>query len=65
MIEWFTAGMQFVILVILGGITLSTWQSRRLVKQTNELIGAYRREIGWLTERIEMLEQSAQSKKTT
>ena len=55
-VEWFTAGMQVVILILIGTITFRIWHSTKLTKKTNELIGQYRREVEWLSARIETLE---------
>lgn len=58
MIEILTNVLQWVILATVSWTSWSIYQSGRRMKQTNALIEAYRREIGWLTERIEMLEQA-------
>lgn len=62
-VEYFTLGMQFVILVIVGWNMGTAHMVSRNARQVAELIRGYRREIEWLTARIETLE--AASKKTT
>lgn len=66
MIEWvqfFTMGMQFVILIVIGWSTWGAYQTYKNTKRTTELIGLYRREIEWLTARIEALEGKANGRR--
>jgi cell division protein FtsB len=63
MIEWFTLGMQFVILIAVGWSGWSAVQTYKNTKRMTELIGQYRREIEWLTARIEALEGKANGRR--
>jgi high-affinity Fe2+/Pb2+ permease len=56
MIENITLALQIVVLMM---IMVSNWHLRRANKATQQamqMLQQYRREIGWLTERMEMLE---------
>lgn len=50
-------------MITLAAVSWTCWsihQSGQRMKQTHAMIEAYRREIGWLTERVEMLEHATQ-----
>ncbi len=62
-LEWATLGMQFVILFFVAGSAWEAYRGYKTNKQTLDAIRQYRREIGWLTTRLEMLEQGQQKTK--
>lgn len=57
MIETLTFLVQLLILATVGWTSWSIYRSGERMKRTSTLIEQYRREIGWLTERVDMLEQ--------
>lgn len=56
-IQWVTLAMQIVILLIVGWSWVNAVRVLRANKRTSELIDAYRREIGWLNVRIDLMER--------
>lgn len=62
-LQWATLGMQFLILFFVTGSAVNAHRAYRTNKQTLDAIAQYRREIGWLTTRLETLEQSQQKAK--
>ena len=56
MIEDITFVIQIVTLALLGWTTWSIWKSGKRIKRQTTMIEQYRREIHWLTERVEQLE---------
>lgn len=62
-LQWATLGMQFLILFFIAGSGVQAHRAYKTNKLTLDAIAQYRREIGWLTTRLEMLEQSQQKAK--
>jgi hypothetical protein len=56
-IEYVTLAFQIVILVILTGSAWVSVRTRRNINRTLDALHAYRREVEWLTHRIETLEK--------
>jgi len=56
-LSWATLIMQFVILFTVAGSALYAWRASKLNTQTLNAIREYRREIGWLTARLDAIEQ--------
>ena len=54
-----TLAVQVVTLVILTFGVLGIIRTTRLTKQTTKMIESYRRELSWLTARLEALEAKA------
>lgn len=62
-LNWATLGMQFLILALMIGSAVYAWRTQKATKATLNAIRDYRREIGWLTTRLELLEQGQQKAK--
>jgi hypothetical protein len=62
-LQWATLGMQFLILFFVVGSAFGAHRAYKTNKLTLNAIREYRREIGWLTSRLEALEQSQQKTK--
>lgn len=55
-VEYFTLAMQFLILFVIVVSLLNTFRTARMAQRTAALIESYRREIDWLTARLDALE---------
>jgi hypothetical protein len=58
-IEYFTLGMQIAILIVVAGAVWSGVKTRQNIGEMLRALYEYRREISWLTARIEVIEQKA------
>ena len=58
-LEYYTLAVQFLILGIVGWTGWSIYRTTRSQAQTLSMVREYRREISWLTSRIEALEGQA------
>lgn len=56
-LTWATCIMQWIILALVGANAWAAFRVSKINKATLDAIRSYRTEIGWLTARIEMLEQ--------
>jgi biopolymer transport protein ExbB/TolQ len=59
-VQWTTLVMQIWILFMVAGSAWYAWRTQKATGATLNAIREYRREIGWLTTRLEILEQGQQ-----
>jgi hypothetical protein len=57
MIDAFMLGVQIAILILVAVNAVFAFRTTKNTRQAALLVEQYRREIGWLTERMGMLEQ--------
>jgi hypothetical protein len=60
--DW-TLAFQVPILILISGIVWSNWRTTKNIAQTTNLIRDYRREINWLTKRLDSLEAKEKQSK--
>ena len=57
MIEYFTLGMQIAVLITVAGGAWYTALTQKAARDTLNALTVYRREVEWMTARLEALEQ--------
>jgi hypothetical protein len=60
--EW-TLALQVLIVILISGIVWSNWRTTENIAETTNLIRNYRREIDWLTKRLDDLEAKGKQSK--
>jgi hypothetical protein len=60
MMQWTTLALQVWILLMVAGSAWYAWRTQKATSQTLKALREYQREIGWLTARLEILEQGQQ-----
>jgi hypothetical protein len=61
-IEYFTLGMQIAILIVVAGAVWSGFKTRQNIGEMLRALYEYRREISWMTARLEALENQQKAK---
>jgi hypothetical protein len=59
-LQWTTLALQIWILVMVAGSAWYAWRTQKATKATLAALIVYRREVEWMTARLEALERKGQ-----
>jgi hypothetical protein len=56
-LQWTTLALQIWIVFMVAGSALYAWRTQKATRATLNALGVYRREVEWMTARLEALEK--------